>query len=543
MKRSPSSLLLCVILLVANLVHGQTKSSVRSVLKKPRPDATVQFFNDPQVWKLKIVISPAELEKLRADNRKYVRGDLIENGQVTYKGVAVKLKGAAGSFREIDDRPALTLNMDRFTKKQTYHGLEKFHLNNSVQDESYLHELLCSELFREAGQPAPRVTYARVWLNDRDVGLYVLKEGFDKRFLKRYFADETGNLYDGGFLQDIDVDLEKDSGDGPDDRSDLQALRDACDDPDRESRWARLGKLVDIDKFIEFMALELMTCHWDGYTQSKNNYRLYFNPQTSQAHFLAHGMDQMFGDPDFPVLNHPPATVASAVMHNPAWREKYRLRLKLLLPLFAPATRLTARVDAVHRRLQPIFKELGDEQAAAFTERVDELKQRLIQRAANLQEQVELPDPGPLEFNEEGFAELPEWHPASESEDAVHEQPELDGALATYFIQCGPSGSCVASWRRTVLLNPGRYQLEAKLKTENVVPQEDEKGSGAGLRISGGNRTNKLSGTSDWKVLQHEFEVADEIREVELVAELRATAGQVWFDTNSMRLKRMPPAP
>ncbi|MDB5335733.1 MAG: hypothetical protein JWN70_1352, partial [Planctomycetaceae bacterium] len=484
MKRTQSCLLAGVILLLASLANGQTKLSVRNVLTKPRPDVTAQFFSDPQVRKLKIEISPAELEKLRADNRKYVRCDLMENGQVTYKGVAIKLKGAAGSFREFDDRPALTFNMDRFTKKQTFHGLEKFHLNNSVQDESYLNELLCSELFREAGQPAPRITHARVWLNDRDVGLYVLKEGFDKRFLKRYFTDEMGNLYDGGFCQDIDADLEKDSGTGPDDRSDLQALRDACADPDRDSRWARLGKLVDIDKFIEFMALELMTCHWDGYTQSKNNYRLYFDPQTKKSHFLAHGMDQMFGDSGFPILNHPPATVASAVMHNPVWREKYRVRLKLLLPLFAPPTKLITRVDVVHQRLLPVFKEMGDDQASAFTDRVNELKQRLIDRAANLQEQVELPDPGPLEFSEKGFAELPEWHPASESEDAVHEQPELDGALATYLIQCGPSGSCVASWRRTVLLGPGRYELEMKVKTEKVVPKEDEKGSGVGLRIS-----------------------------------------------------------
>ncbi|MDB5339330.1 MAG: hypothetical protein JWN70_4949, partial [Planctomycetaceae bacterium] len=65
---------------------------------------------------------------------------------------------------------------------------------------------------------------------------------------------------------------------------------------------------------------------------------------------------------------------------------------------------------------------------------------------------------------------------------------------------------------------------------------------GVGLRISGGNRTNKLSGTNDWNLLKHEFEVADEMREVELVAELRATGGKVWFNSKSMRLKRMPSA-
>ena len=77
--------------------------------------------------------------------------------------MALKLKGAAGSFREWDDRPALTLNMGKLRKGGAYHGLVKFHLNNSVQDETYLHEWLCSDLFRRApGVPAPRkrVTHA-----------------------------------------------------------------------------------------------------------------------------------------------------------------------------------------------------------------------------------------------------------------------------------------------------------------------------------------------------------------------------------------------
>ena len=533
-----------LMLLLATFAHSQTTPSPAAAQQdssssKSKSDSSDKLFADPQIRKLKINISPPELERLREDNRRYVRCDLTENGELIYKSVAIKLKGAAGSFREIDDRPALTLNMDRFNKRQTFHALEKFHLNNSVQDESYLHELLCSELFRAAGQPAPRVTHARVWLNGRDVGVYVLKEAFDKRFLKRHFADATGNLYDGGFLQDLDVDLEKDAGDGPDDRSDLVALREACADSDRESRWERVGKLVDIDKFIDFMALELMTGHWDGYTQSNNNYRLYFDPSTGRAHFLAHGMDQVFGDAGFPILSYPSSIGASAVMRNPIWRAKFRDRLQLFLPLFVPPTRLVNRVEDLHQRLLPVFKEMGDEQANTFSERVGELKQRLVDRAVSLQEQVKLPDPEPIEFNAEGLAELPEWHPASETEDALHEQPEVDGQRTTYSIQCGPGGPCIASWRRTVLLNPGCYQLEAQVKTEKVVPQVDDKGSGVGLRISGDVRTNQLSGSSDWIVLKHEFEVLEELREVELIAELRASAGRAWFDSKSLRLRQL----
>lgn len=506
---------------------------------RPIPDASDKLFAGETISKLKIVISQPELQKLRDDNRAYVRCNVIENGTVTYKDVALKLKGAAGSFREIDDHPALTLNMDRLAAGQTFHDLEKLHLNNSVQDESYLNELLCAELFRDAGLPAPRVAHARVWLNGRDLGLYVLKEGFDKRFLKRHFANATGNLYEGGFVQDIDADLEKDSGKDPEDRTDLRALRDACAEPDPATRWKRLAACMDIDKFIDFMALELLTCHWDGYSLNKNNYRLYFDPQTRRAHFLPHGMDQMFGDPAASVIDHPGAMVSSAVMLNPEWRKQYRLRLKQLLPLFDPPTRLQQRADTVARRLRPVLKAISEDQATAFNDRVAEVKQRLLDRAASLREQVELPEPGPIEFNDEGFADLPDWYAASESEDALHEELELPGPRLTYSIKCGPSGVCVASWRRKVLLDRGRYQLLAQAKTDKLAPQSDEKGSGVGLRISGANRTNTFPGTSNWKPLDFEFEVVEELREVELVAEIRATAGQVWFARDSLRLKRL----
>src|SRR4029079_9819814 len=181
-------------------------------------------------------------------------------------------------------------------------------------------ELICSELFLAAGVPTPRTTHARVWLNGRDLGLYVLKEGFDKTFLKRHFKDPTGNLYDGGFVQDIDADLEKDAGEGPDDRSDLKSLVAATRESDSAKRFEKLEALVDIDQFLTFTALELMCSHWDGYVNNRNNYRVYFDPTGKRFHFFPHGMDQMFGDPNASVLQTPGALVAQAIMLNPEWR-------------------------------------------------------------------------------------------------------------------------------------------------------------------------------------------------------------------------------
>ena len=519
-------------------VESDQDAAVLGDPTQPPHDASDDFFNNGVIPTLKIELKESQAKKLREDARHYAKCKLIEttaDGETIYADVAIKLKGAAGSFRELDDRPAFTLNMHKHAKDQTFHALEKFHLNNSVQDESYLCEWICSDIARDAKVPATRVTHARVWLNDRDLGLYVLKEGFDQPFLKRQFGDASGNFYDGGFLQDIDVELEKDSGQGPNDHSDLRALQAACQEPDPEKRWPAIEERLDVDRFLSFMALELMTAHWDGYTPNKNNYRIYFAPPEGKARFLPHGMDQMFGDPGFPILEYHEPMVASAVMHNPEWRKRYRDRVAELLPLFEPK-RLHDKLDTVMTRLQPVVTAMGEEFANAHADRVRELKERIAEREPNLREQLQQGDPTPLEFDGNTPIELADWFPAQETDDTKIEEIELDGRKL-YSIQVGESGQCVASWRRKVLLAKGRYRIEAKLRTESVEPREDDPGTGAGLRISGGKRDNKLTGDSDWQTVSNEFEVLEDVRDVILVAELRATRGQLWIEPTSRLIR------
>lgn len=363
---------------------------VASARLERKPDRSDAFFQRGEIPRLRIEIDKPQLDRLNQDQRQYVRATIIENDKTEYQSVGIKLKGAAGSFRGLDDRPALTLNFDKFREGQKFHDLDKIHLNNSVQDASYLNEIICSELFLAAGVPTPRTTHARVWLNGRDLGFYVLKEGFDQTFLKRYFKNPKGNLYDSGFLQEIDADLEKDSGDGPDDHSDLRALARAAADEDHTRRFKRLGELLDIDQFLTFMALEQMCGHWDGYCNTRNNYRVYFDPATGKAHFFPHGMDQMFGDPQAGVLHAPGALVAQAIMSNPKWRAQYRDRLLELLPLFAPTDNLLKRVDEICARTRPVLASMGLEYAREHDMQARHLKAVLAERARNLKEQLNL---------------------------------------------------------------------------------------------------------------------------------------------------------
>src|SRR6185436_13454519 len=161
----------------------------------PGAEAGDDLFTNGPLLHLQISVPQESVSALRTNARDYVRATVREGSNV-WSSVGIHLKGSVGSFRNIDAKPALTLSFDKFAPEQRFHGLRKIHLNNSVEDASYMNELLGSELFRAAGVPAARVTHALVELNERPFDLYVLKEGFTEEFLARYFRHPDGNLYD-----------------------------------------------------------------------------------------------------------------------------------------------------------------------------------------------------------------------------------------------------------------------------------------------------------------------------------------------------------
>lgn len=507
------------------------------------------FFDEGVVPELRIEINAEQLKKLRANNRAYVLCTIVatitvagERKETKFTDVAIKLKGAAGSFRGLDDRPALTVNMDKFKDGQSFQGLDKFHLNNSVQDGSLANELVSGHLFRQAGVPAARATHARVWLNTRDLGMYVLKEGFDPTFLRNWFDKPTGNLYDGGFCQEIDQALEKDCGSGPNDHSDLKALRSACAVADVAKRQAELEKVLDIDQFLSFAAMEMLTAHWDGYCRNRNNYRLYFNPANGKAVFFPHGMDQMFGDPNFPLIDIT-GVVGTAVIQVPEFRQRFRKRVEELLPLLDPA-KLDPVIDGVAKRLKPVLEAMNKNQAREYLGNMQAVKDRIKQRHVTALKVLKTyVEPLVPKFDAKGEVLVTGWAEVKETDDAVHERQDLPGGAKALVLKTGPSKQCVASWRREVVLPKGKYEFHAMVKTVGVVanPDGNQKVSGAGVRISGGTRTNALAGNAEWKLQKHTFEVTEDNQPVVLVAELRARAGAAMFDASSMKLVRQKP--
>lgn len=485
--------------------------------------AADRFFSGP-VQTFELQLDERALDSLRGEPRKPVAATL-RVGSNRLERVAVRIKGAAGSTRPIDDRPALTLNFDKFHPGQTLAGLDKLHLNNSVQDPSRMSEILCADLYLRAGVPAARATHGVVRLNGRTLGLYVVKEGFDRRFLRRFFARTDGNLYDGGFLQDIDSRLERDAGDGPDTQDDLRRLREACDEPDDSRRQARLEQVLEVERFLTYVALQVLTEDWDGYPLNHNNYRIYFDPGTGRAVFFPHGMDQMFDRPGLPLLPGFSGRVAERALAIPAWRERYLQRVASLLTNVFTEPAVMATFQGAVRRRDAVLGLVPGWERAEILGATAALEQRLLQRLQNAAEQL-ASQPAPARFDASGQAALGRWLPRTEG-GRQERVTGPGGPPALHLVSRG-------SWRTRLRLPAGRYAFEGRGQVRGVLG-----GEGLGLRLSGTQRTQQLRGDSDWQDLRFEFQCPEE-REVELVAELRSDAGEGWFETASLRLRRLP---
>lgn len=346
------------------------------------------FFRKSPVLKISIEVDKKEVEKLGREPRKYAKCTLKE-GDLELKDVGVHLKGAVGSWRDFNDKPGLTLNTDKFVDDQLFHGMDKWHLANSVQDPSYISELLCGELYRACGVPASRVAHALVTINGRKRGLYYLKEGYDKEFLKEHFGSKNGNFYDGGFLRDIDQDLQLISGEGDvKDRAELKALVAACRERDEAKRWEKLQKLLDTDKFVTYLVLSAVTWDWDGYPYNRNNYRVYHDPKKDKIVFLPSGMDQMFGDPNGPILPGFQGMVAQAVINTKEGKKRYYARMREIREKVFLVPAWHKRLDELEALVQPVLASVDQGAGRDYKNQVNRLREAIKTRARVIDEQL-----------------------------------------------------------------------------------------------------------------------------------------------------------
>ncbi len=509
----------------------------------PAADESNALFSGTTIPRLRIEIPEDGMKVLREYRQVWgqprperidVRATVRDGDQV-YTNVAVHLKGSY-TFLPVNVKPSLTLNFDKFADKQRYRGLDKIHLNNSVQDPSYLCEKLARDLFSRAGVPAARAGHARVELNGNDLGFYVLVEGYNKRFLKRHFTSVEGNLYDGGSGGDVTKDLEVDSGD-PDHREDLKALAAATRESRPALRAEKISRLVDTNRFMTFAALEVLLLHWDGYCLGPNNFRLFRDASVNRFVFLPHGLDQILGRGASLSTSLTPkwdGVVARGLFKTPGGRQQYLQHARQTWTNYFQPAVLTARLDEWAAQLRRPGALLPVE-LEPFDVALNDLKRRVQRRAELVRQQIENP-PGPVTFDANGELPLANWQPTRANRSGiVHRRAQADGRE---MLEVGIVGGkwAAGSWRQSLLLAPGRYELTGRARTVGLSPNPT---NGVILRLSGDLGVVGITNSTEWVTLRREFTVAGEAEE-ELVCEYRGPEGSGQFDPQSLKLRRMP---
>lgn len=288
----------------------------------------------------------------------YFAGDVTIGGELISR-VGVRKKGHLGSQSTI--KPSLKLKLGEFVPAQRYLGAERLALNNSKSDPAYVRTCLSYRVFRDAGIPAPRCTYAHLAVNGQDLGIFVATEEIKDRFLRRHFADARGNLYEGtacDFRPEFFGGFEQETNERQDSsRDDLQAVHDVVQGTPDERFESELAALFDLGQLYRFWAVESLIWHRDGYSGNANNYFLYADPgDGGRFRFLPWGPDAAFR-PDNRG-NVPDSVLAfGAITHRlyaiPASRERFYQVLTEMLDEVWDAEALIAEVERVAQVIGP----------------------------------------------------------------------------------------------------------------------------------------------------------------------------------------------
>ncbi len=241
----------------------------------------------------------------------YVHATLDFEG-LTLPNVAVRYKGN-GTFMESRGslKRSFKVDINKYVKGQQLAGSSTLNLHSNVTDASLMNEALAYRLYRDAGVPAPRVGYAKVFvtvpgLHDRRYfGIYSLVENIDKNFIQDSLQARGGALF-----KPVSPALFTDLGDQWDDyrqtydpKTDLTTAQERrvmefCKLVSRSSDAdfaARLGDFVDLDELARYMAVTTWLSDMDGLLGPGQNFYVFLHPVTNKLLFMPWDQDHSFG--------------------------------------------------------------------------------------------------------------------------------------------------------------------------------------------------------------------------------------------------------
>jgi hypothetical protein len=241
----------------------------------------------------------------------YVHADLEFEGH-RLSNVGVRYKGN-GTFMESRNslKRSLKIETDKYVKGQNLGGVKALTLQNNVTDPSLMNEVLAYRLYRDAGVPAPRTAYARVFVtvpgkHEREYfGLYSMSEAVDKAFAERQFGTKHGAIFKPvtpSLFTDLGADwaaynqVYDPKGTVRDEhKTAVMELSRFVTQADEATFAARIGEFVDLAEFARFMAVMVYLSDLDGILGPGQNLYLHLHPKSPHFRFIPWDQDRSWG--------------------------------------------------------------------------------------------------------------------------------------------------------------------------------------------------------------------------------------------------------
>jgi len=276
------------------------------------------LFDASALHEVRLFINSRDLQRLRDGYRlnTYYTADFVWRG-LRVRNVAVRSRGT-GSRNPI--KLGLRVDFNRYTSRQQFLGLRSVILDNLWQDPSFIREKLAMATFARLGQPAPRTSFARLYINNQYQGLYALTEAIDDAFLARTFGQSGGYSFEYHWVRPFYGEalgdnlaaykplfepqnhaLEADATLYGPIRSMLNEVNAAEDAVWRE----RVSALLDLEQFVTHAAIETYLSELDGIIgyAGMNNFYLYRDSSSSPHRLVAWDRDNAFQSADTPIFH------------------------------------------------------------------------------------------------------------------------------------------------------------------------------------------------------------------------------------------------
>jgi len=276
------------------------------------------LFATDALQEIRLFISSRDLQQLRAhyDENTYYPADL-QWKDLRVRNIGVRSRGSA-SRNPL--KPGLQIDVDRFVSTQELVGLRSLVLDNLWQDPSMIRERLAMAFFERMGEPAPRESFCRLYINNAYQGLYGIVEDVSTDFLARTFEHDTGYLFEyknvrrfyGEYLGDelgaYKPLFEPRSHKLEADTILYSPIRDLFREinHDDDSVWReRVEEYLNLKQFVTYVAIETFLAEPDGVLgySGMNNFYLLRQADTKRHRLIPWDKDLSFSDITSPILH------------------------------------------------------------------------------------------------------------------------------------------------------------------------------------------------------------------------------------------------